>query len=64
MHRLQGRQRRLDVRLPECPACGLACRNDGEWVPARRLQPALQDHAPTQILCPDYERKHYDMQSG
>jgi hypothetical protein len=63
MHKIKRRQHRLELRLPVCPACGLACREDGQWIPLDETS-RLSTTQPPRSLCPDCERKHYDVQPG
>jgi hypothetical protein len=53
----------LESLLPICPDCGLACHQDRQWLPVHDGAP-LSTVTPPKTLCPDCERKRYDLQSG
>lgn len=63
MRGLKTRQVRLESQLPICPECGLACRQDGRWVPLDDTSP-LSKTTPARSLCPECERRNYDVQPG
>jgi len=63
MRKLKKRQALLEACLPVCPQCGVACRHDGQWLPIQHAQP-LSTTTPPGSLCPECERKGYDMQTG
>lgn len=57
------RQLQLESHLPVCTECGLACRADGQWVPLDDAS-HLSKTTPPGSLCPDCDRRRYDMQPG
>ncbi|CAM3139849.1 DUF4118 domain-containing protein [Rariglobus hedericola] len=64
MRALKTRQERLESQLPICPECGLACRHDGQWVPLEDGTMNLSKTTPPKSLCPECERRNYDVQPG
>lgn len=63
MRKILERQRLLENRLPVCPHCGVACREDGQWLPLD-AHSALSKTVTPGTLCPDCERRSYDVQPG
>lgn len=63
MRALRRRQHQLESRLPVCPECGLVCRQDGQWLPLDDHS-ALSKTTPPGSLCPECERRGYDVQPG
>ena len=63
MRNLKKRLNQLEARLPVCPECGVACRHDGQWMPLDDVTP-LSTTTPPGSLCPECERRGYDVQPG
>jgi hypothetical protein len=63
MRTIKKRLTQLEARLPVCPECGIACVRDGQWLPLDDRTP-LSTTTPPGSLCPECERRGYDMQPG
>jgi uncharacterized membrane protein len=58
VHMMQRRIAELESRLPVCNRCGLIRGPDGVWVP---LGKSGKEGKRQEILCPECERKHYEI---
>ena len=58
VHVMRRRILDLEGRLPVCRACGLIREAGGGWVPVDRAGPPEKR---PEVMCPDCERKHYDI---
>lgn len=63
MRSIKKRLGQLEARLPVCPECGVACSRDGQWIPLDERTP-LSTTTPPGSLCPECERRGYDVQPG
>lgn len=63
MRLIKRRLKQLEDRLPICPECGCACNRDGRWLPLDDTTPLSATTYP-RSLCPECERRHYDVQPG